>query len=216
MTLEERTYTKPEMAEIFGTRDNSGIKDKLNRRQIEYSFKGRGDSATFTITKIPNPFAIFCELTFGFDKQCDFTKIRNLYYFCFNDEEFFAMPDEFKEARLAAEGKKVSRQSIAKYLKPLYDMDFLAKNEDRCFYYFALGDFRQSTDKKTYKEAWALYWSINNETGRYDEAAAAVKAKYGGMPRKQAAPEFTAFYSEDIKTLIDLTNRTFEEDYGKK
>jgi len=101
------------------------------------------------------------------------------------------------------------------YLKPLYDMDFLAKNEDRCFYYFALGDFRQFTDKETYKEAWALYWSINDGTGRYDEAAAAVKRKYGGMPRKQAAPEFNAFHSEDISTLIELTNKTFEDDYGK-
>jgi len=215
MTLEERTYTKPEMAEILGTKDNSGIKGKLNRRQIEYSFKGRGDSATFTITKIPNPFAIFCELTFGFDKQCDFIKIRNLFYFCFNDEEFFAMPDEFKEERLKEEGKNVSRQSIAKYLKPLYDMDFLARNNDRCFYYFALGDFRQMTDKETYKEAWALYWSINSESGRYDEAAAAVKQKYGGMPRKQAVPELNAFYSKELKELIDLTNKTFEEDYGK-
>jgi len=116
MTLEERIYTHDEMAEIFGTSDNSGIKDKLDRRQIKYDFRGRGKSATFTITKIPNPFAIFCELTFGFDMQCDFTKIRNLYYFCFNDEEFFAMPDEFKEERMKEEGKKVARQSIAKYL----------------------------------------------------------------------------------------------------
>ena len=215
MTLEERMYPQAEIAAILGTSDNGGIKGKLDRRNIKYNVKGRGKSATFTITEIPNPFALFCELTFGFDTQCDFTKIRNLYYYCFNDEEFFAMPDEFKEARLAAEGKKVARQSIAKYLQPLYDRDFLAKNEDRCFYYFALGNYRQFTDKKTYKEAWALYWSIKSESGRYDEAAAAVKAKYGGMPRKQAPPEFSAFYSEDIKTLIKLTNRTFEEDYGK-
>ncbi len=60
--LEEREYEKAEIAEILHTRDNQGIKRKLNNYGIEYSCSGRGNSLQVHITKIPSmfQFKVFC------------------------------------------------------------------------------------------------------------------------------------------------------------
>lgn len=40
-----------------------------------------------------------------FDKNTDFEKLRNLYYYCLNDELFMAKPDEEKAMLLEDKGK---------------------------------------------------------------------------------------------------------------
>ena len=92
--LEERSYTKQELAELLGTKDRQGIKDKLDGYDVVYSIKGNGDNAVFKIKRLNDPFKVFCILELGFRPQCDFTKVRNLFWYYFNDEEFMAMPDE--------------------------------------------------------------------------------------------------------------------------
>ncbi|MCR5369265.1 MAG: hypothetical protein K6E83_00970 [Clostridium sp.] len=212
--LEQKRYTFAEIASILHTKTNKGIRSKLTSRKIPFRQIGEGKSAVFEILDIPNPFALFCEEKLGFNVQCNFTKIRNLFYFCFNDEEFFEMPDEFKVDKLDSENKHVSRPSIAKYLDHLYNAGWFAKSSECFFYYFAYGDHREYTDHQTYLEAWHDYWGKKEESGNYSLAAATVIIKYGGMPRRQAIPEPNALSSKELEELIALTNKSFEADYG--
>lgn len=114
--LEEKTYSISELAAIIGgSSDRQAIKRKLERRHILYSIQGRGSKATFKIEKIPSPFQEFCMDVLKFDKNTDFEKLRNLYYYCLNDELFMAKPDEEKAMLLEDKGKHISRQTIAGY-----------------------------------------------------------------------------------------------------
>ena len=56
--LEEKVYTKAEIAKILQTTDNQGIKRKLNNYGIEYSCSGRGNNLQVHITKIPSMFQV--------------------------------------------------------------------------------------------------------------------------------------------------------------
>ena len=111
--LELRKYPKAELSEMFGTQDTEGLKRKLKRYGITFETIGRGQTLTFDIKAMEDQFKVFCITELDFEANCDFTKVRNFYYYYFNDEEFMAMPDEVKEARMWAEGHPVSRQTIA-------------------------------------------------------------------------------------------------------
>lgn len=118
--LEEKTYLISELAAIIGgSSDRQAIKGKLDRRHILYSVQGRGSKTTFKIEKIPSPFQEFCMDVLKFDKNTDFEKLRNFYYYCLNDELFMAKPDEEKAMLLDEKDKYISRQTIEKYEQKL-------------------------------------------------------------------------------------------------
>ena len=56
MMLECKTYTYAEFSALFNTRDNQGIKRRLDRWGIKYSTAGRGTGLKYTIEEIPDPF----------------------------------------------------------------------------------------------------------------------------------------------------------------
>lgn len=213
--LQERTYTISEVTREVGGGGNTrqSIQRKLQRRGITFTIAGRGENTTFTITHIPDPFALFCMSELDFAPNTDFTKVRNLFYYFFNDEEFSALPDEAKEARLREEGHPVSRQTIASYLRRLYSKDWLLRGTEY-IYYFAHGTTNRSSNREEYLEAWHQYWQ---DKALYDDvgyACAMILKKYGGFPRKQAIPEQNAITQPQIQQLIELTNKSFEEAYG--
>ena len=107
-----RTYTRAELVKMFGNGTNQGLTRKLTRNGIAYRSEGRGQKFKITVTGKENPFKVFCMNEFGLDGRTDYQKLRNFYYYFFNDEEFRAMPDEVKEARMEAEGKHLSRKSV--------------------------------------------------------------------------------------------------------
>lgn len=106
-----KVYTKPEMSHIFGTKAKQGIDRKLERYGITFSVSGKGERAVYEIQKIQDPFKVFAITELGFDANTDFRKLRNFYFYYFNDEEFMAMPDEVKESRMRKEGKDIYRIS---------------------------------------------------------------------------------------------------------
>lgn len=114
-----KAYPKPEMSLIFGTKAKQGLDRKLERYGITFSVSGRGEQAVYKIQGICDPFKVFAITELGFDANTDFRKLRNFYYYFFNDEEFMAMPDEVKETRMRKEGKDISRQTIAGYTAKL-------------------------------------------------------------------------------------------------
>lgn len=213
--LEEKTYTLPQIAQVLGgASDRQSVLSKLKRRGIQYTATGRGKNLTITIHSIPDPFPLFCMEILHFDPRTKFEKVRNLFYYCFNDEEFFSYPDERKAAALEDNGHHISRQSIANYLKKLYDLGLWSKSGTEYVYYFAHGDSYREADKEEYLEAWHDYWGWKKfHGGDLKIVCPLILEKYGGFPRKQAIPEANAIERGTIQTLIAVTNKSYEKEY---
>lgn len=98
--LECKTYTYAEFSALFNTRDNQGIKRRLDRWGIKYSTAGRGTGLKYTIEEISDPFVPFCILDLGFPPQTIFDKLNLFLYYLLDDEEFAGLPCEMMEQRI--------------------------------------------------------------------------------------------------------------------
>lgn len=202
--LEVKTYTKPELTELLGTKAVQGLKNKLNRYHVDYDVSGKGEKAIFTIKRINDPFKVYCITELGYDANTDFSKLAFFYYYFFNDEEFMAMPDEVKEFRMTNNRKHVSRQTIAKYTQKLESLNLIDRNTENYTYYFAYEHQQIFTDKPTYCKAWREYWErVDGGMYRMD-AIDLMRIEYGGVARKQAIPQFNGIYNEQIETISTL------------
>lgn len=210
--LELRDYTKAEISAILKTNSKQGITRKLARWGVRFTEKGRGNNLVITVTEISNPFKVYCITELDFDAGCDFQKVRNVFYYFFNDDEFMAMPDEVKAHRLKEMNKKVTRQSIANYIAKLDAKNLIDRNTKEYIYYFAYKKKQRITDHDEYCSAWKDYWSDIDEGMNASEARWDVICKYGGMPRKQPIPQINGIYLEEINYLCDLIQESFEKE----
>ena len=85
--LEVRKYSIAELSTILGSTGKQAIDRKLERYGVEYTSTGRGQSLVYDITKISDPFKVYCITKLGIPAQANFEKIRNLYYYFFCDEK---------------------------------------------------------------------------------------------------------------------------------
>lgn len=207
-----KSYTKPEMSAMFGTRSMQGLQRKIERYGVSFDVDGRGETANFTITNIENPFKIYCITELGFDGHTDFYKLRNYYYYYFNDIEFRAMPNEVQETRMSLVHKNVSRQTIATYLNKLYLKNIIETNTNNYIYYFAYKDQQSIVEKDEYNKAWHNYWNdVKNGLSSF-EAIMNMRAEFGGVARKQEVPEINGIYNEEIKLLCNLIQGDIEKE----
>lgn len=213
--LEERSYSKQELAELLGTQDRQGLKDKLDGYDVVYTIRGRGDNAVFKIKRLNNPFKVFCILELGFKPQTDFKKVRNLYWYYFNDDEFMAMPDEVKEHRMGENGHPVSRQSIAKYLEKLARKEYINPQSGNYIYYFAYKDTQTITTKEEYLKAWHDYYARKLQTN-YFEAIMEMRDIYGGVAKKQAIPDINGIHIDKINYLNELIIRSLYDELDEE
>ena len=207
-----QTYTAAELRQLFGPSDNQGLKRKIERNGITYRSEGRGQKWKITVLEKANAFKVFCINEFGLDGRTNYIKLRNFYYYFFNDEEFRALPDEVKECRMKAEDKYLSRQTIARYTALLRKVNYIADDTTRYIYYFAYKKNQRFVERSEYSKAWKEYWQ--NISSGYDsfEAICDMRFKYGGVARKQAIPEFNGIYNDKIAQLMDLIQQSIEED----
>lgn len=209
--LEIRSYTKPEMTAMFGTRGNQGLTRKLERYGVDFEVNGIGESAVYTIKAIKFPFKLFCITELDCDGNTDFVKLRNFYYYFFNDETFSAMPDEVKEHLMRLEHRNISRQTIAIYTQKLVAKDMIHRNTSEFLYYFAYKHTQRFVEKAEYSQAWKEYWeNIENEMCSL-EAIEIMRYNYGGVARKQAIPERNVLLNDKIELMLDLIQQSFEE-----
>ena len=109
--LECKTYTYAEFSALFNTRDNQGIKRRLDRWGIKYSTAGRGTGLKYTIEEISDPFVPFCILDLGFPPQTIFDKLNLFLYYLLDDEEFVGLPCEMMEQRINNDGRPTNSSS---------------------------------------------------------------------------------------------------------
>jgi len=210
-----KVYPKPEMTRIFGTKAKLGIDRKLAGYGITFSVSGRGERAVYKIHSICDPFKVFAITELGFDANTDFRKLRNFYYYFFNDEEFMAMPDEVKEARMRKEGKDISRQTIAGYTQKLIARDLVDRSSHSSFiYYFAYKGEQRIVERAEYSKAWREYWQNKDNGMDYYEAINEMIVTYGGVARKQPIPELNGIYNETIEYLRFLIQQSIENEIG--
>ena len=205
-----RTYPKPELSRIFGTKDKQGLDRKLIRYGIVFDVCGRGERATYTIKAITDPFKVFAITELGFDGNTDFTKLRNFYYHFFEDEIFMAWPDEVKEVRMRKMGQDVSRQTIANYTSRLEANDLINRHTKNFIYYFAHKQEQRITDREEYLQAWYEYWDdIASGLNSFD-AIANMITDHGGVARKQPIPEINGIYNEKIEEMLSYIQQSIE------
>ena len=210
-----KAYPKPEMSRIFGTKAKLGLDRKLERYGITFSVSGRGEQAVYKIQGICDPFKVFAITELGFDANTDFRKLRNFYYYFFNDEEFMAMPDEVKEIRMRKEGKDISRQTIAGYTAKLVAKGLIDRFPFNNFiYYFAYQGEQRIVERAEYSKAWREYWQNKDDGMEYYEAINEMIANYGGVARKQPIPEINGIYNEEIEYLRSLIQQSIEDEIG--
>ena len=211
--LELRSYSREEISEILKTNDKEGMTRKLKSWGVSFVDNNRrGNNLIITITDIENPFKVYCITELDFYAGCDFQKVRNLYYYFFNDEEFMAMPDEVKEYRLKENGKKVTRQSIAKYLAKLDAKNLIIIDACEYIYYFAYRHKQRITNHDEYCSAWKDYWRDRDKGFNSHEAIVAMRIAYGGVARKQPIPQINGIYLEEINTLCNLIQESIEKE----
>ena len=184
----------------------------MERYGVVFDVFGRGETATFTITNIENPFKIYCITELGFDGHTDFYKLRNYYYYYFNDIEFRSMPNEVQETRMRLVHEDISRQTIATYLRKLIHNNFICLNSNEFVYYFAYKDKQRIVEREEYISAWREYW--NDIDNGYDSFTAIynMRSKFGGVARKQEIPVINGIYNKEIELLCNLIQKDIESE----
>ena len=210
--LELKSYSKSELSEMFGSKSTQALERKMERYGIAFDKEGRGASAVYEIAKISNPFKVFCIVELGFDGGTDFAKLRNFYYYYFNDEEFMAMPDEVKEYRMWKTGYPVSRQTIANYVRRLEVNELISKNTNNFVYYFANKQTQRIVGKEEYCQAWKEYWQDIEDGHSSFDAIWDMRVKYGGVARKQPIPEINGIYYDKIECMLNYIGQSIENE----
>lgn len=210
--LEIRKYKKTELDEIFGQSSKQTLDRKLLRYGVVFACEGRGATLTYDIQKITDPFKVFCIVELGYSGATDFHKLLYFMYYFINDDEFRAMPDEVKEARMRAVKKPISRQTIANYTEKLNRMGIINRNTGDFYYYFAYKQTQRFTTYEEYREAWKEYWKEIDRGRHPGVAIALMREKYGGVARKQAKPVFNAFFLDQIEQLNTLICQSIEKE----
>ena len=206
-------YKKSELAQIFGSTSNQAINRKLDRYGVKFSVTGRGEQAVYQIQQIADKFKIFAITELGFDANTDFQKLRNFYFYFFNDEEFQTLPDEMKEARMRENNRDISRQTIAKYEDRLVKYDYIAYwGGDDYIYYFAHKGKRRTVERAEYSRAGRDYWADKESGMDYYAAIYNMIVHYGGVARKQAIPTLNAIYLKKIEEMLSYIEESIEND----
>ena len=206
-------YKKSELTQIFGSKSNQAINRKLDRYGVKFSVAGRGEQAVYKIQRMDDKFKIFAITELGFDANTDFQKLRNFYFYFFNDEEFQTLPDEMKEARMRENNRDISRQTIAKYLDRLVEHNYIAYlGGDDFVYYFAHKGKRRTVEKSEYSRAWREYWSDKESGMDYYTAIYNMIVHYGGVARKQAVPTVNAIYGKKIDEMLSYIEQSIENE----
>lgn len=214
--IEEKAYTRQEMRELLNTNaNNQSIKRMLERRGYEFSFEGRGGNAVFTITKLPSKFKLFCFEELNVRPQTDFTKLRNFFYYYLDDEDFRNLPDTIKSERMGENGMPLSRQTIGRYEQYLYSADYFWPDFTEFKYYLTHREdgvkIAKKIDRKTYADAWAVYWQMLAETKDTMRAIYKMLDAYGGYPNKSPIINKSSIMEKKVEELNELVLETFYE-----
>ena len=210
--LEERPYSISELREILGTYKKQGIDRKLTRYGVQYISEGRGENRVYTIQKITDKFKVYCITKFGLAAQCNFEKIRNIFYYCLCDDNFINLPHVEQERIIDEECEEhISRGCISRWIRFLGNIEYAHLNRYECSYFVIINQngrkTYQETTKNAYNTGWKIYWE-SIEQGSIT-AYFKMRTYLGGHPYKKYRIEINGIYKNEINTLIEIINESF-------
>lgn len=213
--LEAKAYSIAELSAILGSTGKQAIDRKLERYGIEYTSSGRGSSLTYEITKINDPFKVYCITKLGIPAQANFEKIRNLYYYFFCDEGFADLPLIEMAEYMEAEGVPSSRQFVTKWIEYLRHLDYIGFTHTDCKYFFiektpSKAKICHEISREEYRKAWAIYHQHKFVEGP-SYAYALMYNTLGGHPYKKPIYYQNAIMFQEIQELIDIILDTLPE-----
>lgn len=217
--IEIKQYSKQEIAEILGTIDTQGINRKLQRYNVDFETTGWGNHCIYTIKAINEPFKVFSITEMGISANADFRKLKYIFLYLLNDDEFATLPMVEMQNILNSKGIYISRQTISKWIDYLNSIDYI--HRDRYdFHYYAVSktennqkQYRVIT-KEEYCTAWKIYWEQKEidqlEGNETTETAYADMYQYlDGHPCKVPVIIMNAIYLKKINQMIEIINDEF-------
>lgn len=214
--LELREYKYAEIAEYLHCSSPAGLNKKLNNYEVKYQQKGRGQSSTYIITAINNPFKLFSVFELAVSPQVDFRKLSYFFYELLNDQ-YMGLGAEMIEEKLRKTSHPISRQTISKYLKYAENNYLIAIDNTDCVYYRVYKHYgeqvHEEITKAEYSKAWKYYWHLRNEEG-WDSSRAftAMYNMFNGAPRKQGKILRNGIFNELINWLLEIIERDLSID----
>lgn len=203
--LDQKTYSRQELMDLFKTDRLDSIKSKLKRQNYQFTTSGRGSNFTLTITDLPPQFRNFCVDELGFAPQTDFMRLKKFLYRFFYDEEFQKLPQTEMERVLDEEGFYISSQTIGKWIQKLIDCGLIWRSFAD-FNYYTINHRREKKvlfiDKETYSEAWRAYW--DGRPYSYNEACSNMYAVVKGTPHKVGKIIENVFGADKFDRLLDI------------
>ena len=212
--LELREYKYAEIAKYLHCSSVAGLNKKLNTYDVEYQQKGRGQSSTYIITAINNPFKVFSVFDLDISPQVDFVKLSYFFYELLQDQ-YMGLGAEMIEEKLRNTPHPISRQTISKYLRYAESNNLIAIDTFDCVYYRVYKHYgeqvHEEITREEYANAWKYYWHLRNEEG-WDSSPAftAMYNKFKGAPRKQGKILRNGIYNDLIKWILEV----LEKDYS--
>ena len=207
--LEERTYTKDEIADVLGGgRSATTIKKKLNGYGVQYSTSGRGSTLNFHIDKIPNKFQLYCITELKIPPQIqNYNDLLFFYHEFLCTDEFKAMNSKEKADFMSENGHPISRQTASKWISYLAKNNYFSdycSNSSECRFYFAHKGNNIPATAEQYANAWKYYFAKKREGFYCGTIMNDIIQKYGGVPKKHKIPQENAFYISEVNELIDI------------
>ena len=202
--LELKTYTKAELTAAYKTGRLDYIKRKITAEGYKYTDSGRADNYKMTITELPNNFNQFkryCIDELKIDYRTNFELLAEFLKRILGQDNFINLQYEEMTRQMNKQGIKINSETVAKYFKMFYDMNWYRDSMVEFKYY--IYDYTIEASREITKEEYAAAWAAFRE-GTYNSTNEAVKHLYdvsGTTPKKEPIVELNGIYLEQINKI---------------
>ena len=214
MRLEQRTYTRAELQEIFRSDDTDVYKGRLKRAGYTFEKGGRGPGYWIKITGLPKPpseFEKFAKREFSSGPQTNFRAMETHLFLLFYEPEYQFLPSNHQAKYLERNYKiMVSDQSLRNWQNLLIDRNWIAKDKEKVKYFLCRkGMAPREITEEEYKKAWHKYFALTANGINRSTALHIIYENCGGMPRKQCGfaengIEFRKL--QELRNILEYSN----------
>lgn len=191
--LEQKTYTRNELIEIYGTTRLDAIKKKVERQGYQFKNNGRGATYTMTITALPNndnTFKLYCISELGFKPQTDFEQLKKYFAQLLSDASFVNQP--YTEMSVASD---ILPQTLRAYTEYLLKIDLLSALPSRHYFLY---DYISERNIEICSKKCAYILNIFKIDRKQ------FNTKYFRQPQVVQHKELNGFYLDKINKLKDF------------
>ena len=214
MRLEQRTYTRAELQEIFHSDDTDVYKGRLTRAGYVFEKGGRGPGYWIKITGLPKPpseFEKFAKREFSSGPQTKLEVMQKFLFLLFYHEEYKYFPATYQAQFLKEVFRiKVSDQTLRNWKRKLIELNWIAiDNQDIRYYTCRRGQRPSGIEGEIHKAAWRQFYARVSKGEDAREVRRSIYYQNEGMPRRQFGfaengIEFTKL--QELRKILEESN----------